>query len=312
MSFLLPFAWYFCPPVLPHLSVRMLPPFLFLIVLCGLFAITSVSVCVCSDSIVLSHFHVPVLAWVCVPLFCRFDAWCFAYWVMSIFLYYYYYYCCCYYYCYSTTTNITAAATTTTAATTTPATATTTTTTTTTTATTTTATATTTCTNTTTTAAATITATVTPTTTTSSVTCLAYFCMNCSLVNEMTVDCPAGYIRRLRDRLGIMSINIERFLHRMNCYLVCHSDHFWEYYFSELFIYYLCDTVRYSNCRLFADYIRILCDKVLLDSLLLQSNEYKLCLWMANCWLNKPRRQQDLSYSFCRKPSLLGVDYKLC
>jgi hypothetical protein len=63
----------FCPPVLPHLSVCMLPSFLFLIVLCGLFATTSVSLCVLFDSVVLSHLHVSVLAWVCVPVFCRFD-----------------------------------------------------------------------------------------------------------------------------------------------------------------------------------------------------------------------------------------------
>ena len=104
--------------------------------------------------------------------------------------------------------------------------------------------------------------------------------MNCSLVNEMTVDCPAGYISRLRDHLAIMSINMERFLHHMNCYLVCHSDHIWEYYFLKLFVYYLCGTVRYSNCRLFADCIRILCEiKFCLDSWLLQSNINYVCGW---------------------------------
>ena len=62
------------------------------------------------------------------------------------------------------------------------------------------------------------------------------------------VTLPFGYL---------MSITVEHFFHNVQCYLVCNSDHFWGYYFSELFIYYLCGTGRYSNCRLFADYIKI-------------------------------------------------------
>jgi hypothetical protein len=74
--------------------------------------------------------------------------------------------------------------------------------------------------------------------------------MNCFLVNEINVDCPARYISRLRDHLGIMSIKMERSLHHMSCYLVCHSSPFWEYCISELFVYCVCGTVRYSDCRL--------------------------------------------------------------
>jgi hypothetical protein len=44
-SFLLPFAWHFYPLVLPHLSVCMFSLSLFLIIISGLFAVTSLSVC---------------------------------------------------------------------------------------------------------------------------------------------------------------------------------------------------------------------------------------------------------------------------
>jgi len=43
--FPLPFAQHFCLQVLPHLSVYMFSLFLFLIIISGLFAVTSLSVC---------------------------------------------------------------------------------------------------------------------------------------------------------------------------------------------------------------------------------------------------------------------------
>jgi hypothetical protein len=77
-----------------------------------------------------------------------------------------------------------------------------------------------------------------------------------------------------------MSITVERVLNHTKCYLVCHSDHFWDCYFSEWFIYYLCGTVRYSNCRLVADYIKIFCDiKSCHDGFLLQSVINYVCGW---------------------------------
>jgi len=62
VSFLLSVAWHSCPLVWPQLSVCTFS--LFLIIISGLF--TTTTLCVTLHSITLSHFHVHILAWLCV------------------------------------------------------------------------------------------------------------------------------------------------------------------------------------------------------------------------------------------------------
>jgi hypothetical protein len=81
LCFLLPFVWHSCPLVLPHLLVCTVSFFLLLIIICGLFAATSLSVCTpWFRNTVTSCSHSSL--GVCVPFVCCFSAQCFIYWVM--------------------------------------------------------------------------------------------------------------------------------------------------------------------------------------------------------------------------------------
>ena len=67
-----PFVQHFCPRALPHLSVRMFSHFLFLIIISGLFAVTSLSVRTARFHL----WHLPrhTLAWASVCTICGFNA----------------------------------------------------------------------------------------------------------------------------------------------------------------------------------------------------------------------------------------------
>jgi hypothetical protein len=65
VSFLLPFAWHFCPLVLSHVSLRMFSCLL-LSIISGLFTITSLSLCTFWFHNTVPHLHAHTLTCVCV------------------------------------------------------------------------------------------------------------------------------------------------------------------------------------------------------------------------------------------------------